>query len=552
MALLVATEQLAISGTAVEITGVDWPSDGPQLPLKQTGTTGPPQLADLAISKVGSPEPATVGEPLTYTLTVVNQGFAEATGVMLVDLLPVNVEFGSPAASQGSCSRTSFIVSCDLNSLPSLDTATVTIVVTPTQTGVIFNTAAVASTGPDDPDLNNNTAIEQTAVNPAAPVKIFLPIILRNYPIPPAPPPPPPPPAEPLAYVSDVAIDPDTNQIFVASPRHDWVYVIDGNNNDTIARSVPVGNGPTGLTVLDGAMPANNKVFVAHQYGANFWRPGAKVFGVNESASRDTSDGGYVGAAPIKIAANPANNRVYVSNYFDRLAVLIGSSESRFGWVAQKAYQGAYGIDVSASTRRVYLATRDTGELIVFDGNSDRLLQANYIPTHVKPPAACSLWSVAVNEVTGHVFVPCPQLGKVFVLQESQVSLLSLEALGVLEERDGYWALVVAPEAAPWVAEIDVPSGLDLGQEGIAVVDSSTGYVFITNASNNTLAVLQDDPTAANISYRSTVAVGANPQGVAVNPLTQKVYVGNSGDNTVTVLSAVSPFNVMKTIPLTP
>jgi YVTN family beta-propeller protein len=348
-----------------------------------------------------------------------------------------------------------------------------------------------------------------------------------------------------------VAIDPDTNQIFVASPRHDWVYVIDGQSN-TIVRNVPVGNGPTGLTVLDGSVPANNKVFVAHQYGANFWRPGAKVFEVNAFASRDTSDGGYVGAAPIKIAANSANNRVYVSNYFDKLAVLIGSSESRLGWVQQKAYQGAYGIDVSANTRRVYLATRDTGELIVFDGDNDRLLQVNYIPTHVKPPSACSLWSVAVNEATGHVFVPCPQLGKVFVLQEGQVSLLSLEALGVLEERDGNWALVIAPDAAPWVAEIDVPGGTDLGQEGIAAVDSNTGYVFITNAANDTLVILQDDPSAANISYRVTVPVGANPQGVAVNPLTQRVYVGNSGDNTVTVLSAGLPFNIITTIPLTP
>ena len=66
------------------------------------------------------------------------------------------------------------------------------------------------------------------------------------------------------------------------------------------------------------------------------------------------------------------------------------------------------------------------------------------------------------------------------------------------------------------------------------------------------LAILQDDPTAANIKYLSTVDVGTKPQGVAVNPLTQKVYVGNSGDNTVTVLSAVAPFNVFKTIPLSP
>jgi DNA-binding beta-propeller fold protein YncE len=328
-----------------------------------------------------------------------------------------------------------------------------------------------------------------------------------------------------------VAADPDSDKVFIASPRHNWVYVIDSISDTIVFPPVAVGNGPTGLTVLDTNDASNNKVFVAHQYGANSWRPGAKAFGVNEIASHNTADGGYVGAAPVKVASNRANGhgRIYYSNYFDKLAVLNDTSvppETRLGWVEQKAYQGAYGIDTSATTERVYLATRDTGELIVFDGNGDRLLQPGYIPTHVKPPQPCTLWSVAVNEATGHVFVPCPQLSKVFVLAENQVTLLSLEALGVLEERDGNWALVVSPAAAPWAAEIDVHFGTDLGQEGIAVVDSANGYVFITNAANNTLVILQDDTDPANIAYRDTVPVG--------------------------LLSAVPPFSEIVTIPLTP
>jgi uncharacterized repeat protein (TIGR01451 family) len=174
MAVLAATEQLAISETAVEISAVDWPSDGPQLTHQQA--TIPP--VDLSISKVGSPEPAAVDKPLTYSLTVVNHGYQLATGITLIDFLPVNVEFGSSAASQGSCSRTSFIVICNLNSLTSTNTAIVTIVVTPTQAGTIFNTAAVASADPEDSDLTNNTAIEQTVVR----TKIFLPIIFKNFP----------------------------------------------------------------------------------------------------------------------------------------------------------------------------------------------------------------------------------------------------------------------------------------------------------------------------------------------------------------------------------
>jgi DNA-binding beta-propeller fold protein YncE len=216
--------------------------------------------------------------------------------------------------------------------------------------------------------------------------------------------------------------------------------------------------------------------------------------------------------------------------------------------VVQKAFQGAYGIDTSTATGRVYLATRDTGELVVFDGNGDRLLGSSYIPTHVKPPQACSLWSVAVNETTGHVFVPCPQLGQVFVLEESQVSVLDLESLGTLEEREGYLALVVSPQAAPWLTPLNISNGTGLGEEGITV-DSSTGRVYITNARNNTLVILQDGVTPTHVT---TVSVGTRPQGVDVNPATQKVYVGNTGSNSVTVLNGASPFSVVKTISLTP
>ncbi len=495
------------------------------------------------------------GDFIEYTVVYVNNGRTSATNVVLTDTLPLYTTYaGGPEWTPASGQLYRHTVGNDLNPGEGgflTFRVQVTNTLPLTLEWIINRVDIGGNESSSECNPNNSFSYEQTPVNPTSTTTntIYLPIILKSDQT--SPPPPPLPPPTPLAYVSDVKADPDTNQIFIASPRHDWVYVIDGSS-DTITRNVSVGNGPTGLTVLDGSVPANNKVFVAHQYGANNWHPGFMAFGVNDVSAHNTADGGYAGAAPIKTAANAANNsRVYVSNYFDKLAVFNGNSgppETRLGWVVQKAFQGAYGLDVSSATNRVYLATRDTGELVVFDGNNDRLLQANYIPTHVKPPQACSLWSVAVNETTGHVFVPCPQLGKVYVLQENQVSILGLEALGVLEERDGNLALVVFPQAAPWIAEITVSGGVGLGEEGIAV-NTSTGRVFITNAQNNTLVVLQDGGSPA---YVTTVGVGTRPQGVDVNPVTQKVYVGNTGSNNVTVLNANSPFTVTKTIQLTP
>jgi uncharacterized repeat protein (TIGR01451 family) len=124
-----------------------------------------PPAADLSISKADSPDPVTVGNNLTYTITVTNNGPSPATGVNISDPLPAGETFVSVTPSQGSCTGTSAIT-CALGSLANGSSATVTLVVTPTQTGSISNTASVAA-NEFDPNTNNNSATQVTTVNAA-------------------------------------------------------------------------------------------------------------------------------------------------------------------------------------------------------------------------------------------------------------------------------------------------------------------------------------------------------------------------------------------------
>jgi uncharacterized repeat protein (TIGR01451 family) len=131
-----------------------------------SATTTVNPAADLAVTKVDSPDPAHVGQQLTYTITVTNNGASPATGVTLTDNLPKTTGFGSVSSTRGSCTRSKQTVTCNLGSLADGASATVTIVVKPTKKGTITNTASAAASTPTDPVGLNNSDSEPTTVLP--------------------------------------------------------------------------------------------------------------------------------------------------------------------------------------------------------------------------------------------------------------------------------------------------------------------------------------------------------------------------------------------------
>lgn len=121
--------------------------------------------ADLAVSQTGTPDPVSVGAALTYLITVVNHGPAQATGVQLTAALPAQATWQATTPSQGSCTEpTDGRVQCALESLARGAQAAVTIVVTPTTAGTLSHTVSVAG-NEDDPNGSNNTATLPTTVS---------------------------------------------------------------------------------------------------------------------------------------------------------------------------------------------------------------------------------------------------------------------------------------------------------------------------------------------------------------------------------------------------
>jgi uncharacterized repeat protein (TIGR01451 family) len=169
LTMLAATGQLALARTLIETNPADWPSTSPR--YIQTA----PTVTDLSVAKVASPNPVDLGATLTYLITVTNHGSSKAFNVSLIDTLPAGVTLGPVTTSRGSCSGTSTIT-CDLTNLPATSVTAITIIVTPTQLGLISNTAVVSSVDVVDPVPGNNSRTVTTMV---ANYIIYLPLVLK-------------------------------------------------------------------------------------------------------------------------------------------------------------------------------------------------------------------------------------------------------------------------------------------------------------------------------------------------------------------------------------
>jgi uncharacterized repeat protein (TIGR01451 family) len=134
----------------------------------------------LSLTKSIPLDAAIGNQPLTYTLRVQNLGPLTGTNVVLTDTLPAGLIFGSAAATQGNCIEVLGTVSCQLGDMGYLDTVTTTILVTPTISGVVSNTASVTAEEPD-PVPGNNTATVLSTIFEVQPQQTYMPVIEKSH-----------------------------------------------------------------------------------------------------------------------------------------------------------------------------------------------------------------------------------------------------------------------------------------------------------------------------------------------------------------------------------
>jgi uncharacterized repeat protein (TIGR01451 family) len=120
-------------------------------------------IANLAVTEIVSPTPVGVGNQVTFTYTIVNNGDL-INGIVFTDAVPVNATFASASSSPGqsSCSSTGGVVSCSVGSLNAGASATVRVIFTPTAAGPLTDGGRISVIGTN------------TVVTPAPPAAIAI------------------------------------------------------------------------------------------------------------------------------------------------------------------------------------------------------------------------------------------------------------------------------------------------------------------------------------------------------------------------------------------
>jgi LPXTG-site transpeptidase (sortase) family protein len=137
--------------------------------------------ADLDLTKIVDNPTPILGDTITYTVTVVNLGPNNATGVIFSDTLSAATSYVSATPSQGICSGTVAIV-CNLGSITNGASANIVVSVQTVAVGTATNAASVVANEFDPVFTNNTSAVSVVIGSPDLPATGFAPGQITSVP----------------------------------------------------------------------------------------------------------------------------------------------------------------------------------------------------------------------------------------------------------------------------------------------------------------------------------------------------------------------------------
>src|SRR5215831_45697 len=159
-------------------------------------------------------------------------------------------------------------------------------------------------------------------------------------------------------YPTGIAINPETNKIYVANSDSNTVSVIDANNNNKLY-DISVGKYPSGI-----AAGKEGNIYVIN-YHSN------TVSTINGSSDKKVSNDISVGKNPYDIEVSP-RDKIYVANHDDGTVSVINVRNNTELGKDIPVGKGPYYIAINSNTDKIYVANHDDGTVSVIDGITDK------------------------------------------------------------------------------------------------------------------------------------------------------------------------------------
>ncbi|MEN6392138.1 MAG: S-layer homology domain-containing protein [Syntrophomonas sp.] len=291
-------------------------------------------------------------------------------------------------------------------------------------------------------------------------------------------------------YPSAIGVNPDTRKVYFTNGQQASAMVINGASNQVIA-TIPTGNSPSSLAINRNT----NKIYIANLIGNSV----TVIDGNTDAASATIS----TGKLPMNVELDPNINKIYVANNGGHSVSIIDGSINTITATVDTVDKGTYAVAVNPITGKVYVTNQknmtDPGSVTVINGS----VNAATIPVGRNPRA------VAVNPVTNKIYVANLNDDTVTVIDGSTDTVLTTISTG-----DGPLALGI---------------------------DRNTNKIFVANCGDDTVTIIDG---ATNTT--SSVTAGDYPCAVAVNEATNKAYIANQYSDDLTIISSLPPIPTLK------
>jgi len=293
----------------------------------------------------------------------------------------------------------------------------------------------------------------------------------------------------------------------------------------TVIDTIPVGVHPSAIAVNE----VTNKIYVANCPTSPISSPQPRgTVTVIDAETRATSEI-PVGVCPGALAVNSATNKIYVAN-FGRLVILctrcygdpgsvtiIDGATNSTRTITSPEIVFPRAISISPVTNLAYVADSSRFKVVVIDGVTDAYSLVALPPQPDR--TGTYAFDLAVNPATSRIYVTS-FLPWSASLRSASAAVAVIDgatnAIGMIPDRRAINSMAIAVN--PFTDKVYVAN------------HGNTGGVLTATTNFGSISVI-DGPTHSALNIVDSRA--SVPHAVGVNPLTNKVYVGNARNVTV-------------------